>query len=54
LDRDAVVAKLDKLVAAGFTSEDVTLIVVAGIIYHHMGNFETALRALHQGDHLEW
>jgi len=51
--RDAIVEKLDKLVASGFTSEDVTLIIVAGMIYHHAGNYEAALRALNQGDHLE-
>lgn len=54
LFRDAIVEKLDKLVASGFTSEDVTLIIVAGMIYHHAGNYEAALRALNQGDHLEW
>jgi hypothetical protein len=54
LCRDALVEKLDKMIAGGFTSEDVTLIVVAGTIYHHMANYETALRILHQGDHLEW
>lgn len=52
--RDAIVDKLDKLVAGGFTSEDVTLIIVAGMIYNHVGNYETALRVLHQGDNLEW
>jgi hypothetical protein len=52
--RDAVVDKLDKLVATGFTSEDVSLIIVAGIIYQHVGNYEAGLRALNQGDHLEW
>jgi len=51
--RETVVDKLDKLISGGFTSEDVTLIIVAGTIYHYVGNYETALRVLHQGDHLE-
>jgi len=51
--RDAVVEKLDKLVTAGFTSEDATEIVIAGMIYYHCGDYEGALRVLNQGDHLE-
>ncbi|CAL8088404.1 unnamed protein product [Orchesella dallaii] len=51
--RDSVLDKLDKMVAAGFNPEDATTIIIAGTIYNHAQNYESALRVLHQGDHLE-
>jgi tetratricopeptide (TPR) repeat protein len=51
--RDSVLDKLDKMVAAGFNPEDSTMIIVAGTIYNHAHNYESALRVLHQGDQLE-
>lgn len=52
--RDSVLDKLDKMVSAGFNPEDATMIIIAGTIYNHAQNYESALRVLHQGDHLEW
>jgi len=51
--RDSVLDKVDKIVSGGFNPEDATMIIVAGTIYNHAQNYESALRVLHQGDHLE-
>ena len=52
--RDQIVEKLDKEMSAGFDTNDVTKIIVAGSIYYHIGNFESALRVLRQAENLEW
>jgi len=51
--RDAVVEKLEKEIAAGFNVSDVTNVLVAGMIYHHVENYESALRVLRQAESLE-
>jgi len=51
--RDSVVEKLEKELSAGFDAADVNKILVAGMIYYHIGNYESALRILHQGESLE-
>jgi tetratricopeptide (TPR) repeat protein len=51
--RDGILDRIDKQASAGFDSNDVTSISVAAMIYHHSGNYESALRVLQQADHLE-
>lgn len=51
--RDSIVDKMDKQMSSGFEADNSTMITVAAMIYHHVGNYESALRVLHQGDHLE-
>jgi coatomer protein complex subunit epsilon len=51
--RDAIVEKIDKQMSSGFDADNATMITVAAMIYHHVANYEAALRVLHQGDHLE-
>jgi len=52
--RDQIIGKLDKRVAEGFDPQaDVLLVIVAAVIYLHIGEYEKALSILHQADHLE-
>jgi len=51
--RDAIVEKLEKELSSGFDAGNVMKILVAGMIYHHVGNYESALRVLHQAENLE-
>jgi len=51
--RDTIIDRLEKEMSAGFSASDVTKILVAGMIFLHVGNHESALRILHQADSLE-
>jgi len=52
--RDQIVEKLNKRVADGFDPQaDLTLILVAAMIYMHVGEYEKSLSILHQADNLE-
>lgn len=53
LRRDAIIEKLDKQISSGFDSSNIPLIIVAATIYQHNGSHESALRVLHQAEHLE-
>ena len=53
--RDKIIEKLDKRVAEGFDPQaDVLLVIVAAMIYLHIGEYEKSLSILHQADNLEW
>jgi len=44
---------LEQLLSDGGTSNKHFLILTAATIYYHEGNYESALRVLHQTEHLE-
>lgn len=54
LRRDAIVADLDKKMAKSVDIANTTFLLMAASIYFHDKNPDAALRALHQGESLEW
>ncbi|KAM9242955.1 coatomer subunit epsilon isoform 2-T2 [Dugong dugon] len=52
--RDEVVAHLDREMSRSVDVTNTTFLLMAASIYLHDGNPDAALRALHQGDSLEW
>lgn len=52
--RDAVVAELDREMSRSVDVTNTTFLLMAASIYFHDQNPDAALRALHQGDSLEW
>uniref|UniRef100_A0AAX7TSP1 Coatomer subunit epsilon n=1 Tax=Astatotilapia calliptera TaxID=8154 RepID=A0AAX7TSP1_ASTCA len=52
--RDVIVADLDKKMAKSVDAANTTFLLMAASIYHHEMNTDAALRALHQGESLEW
>ncbi|XP_059345596.1 coatomer subunit epsilon isoform X3 [Ammospiza nelsoni] len=52
--RDSVVAELDKKMAKSVDVANSTFLLMAASIYCHQQDPDAALRALHQGDSLEW
>jgi len=51
--REAIVAKLDKLLTGKVDIENHVLLLMGGIIFLHENNLESALRLLHLSDNLE-
>ncbi|KAM3656753.1 coatomer subunit epsilon isoform 3-T7 [Ammospiza maritima maritima] len=52
--RDSIVAELDKKMAKSVDVANSTFLLMAASIYCHQQDPDAALRALHQGDSLEW
>lgn len=53
--RDQLIEELEKQISAGFDSlRDVNLITIAAMMLYQIGNYEYALKVLHQADELEW
>uniref|UniRef100_A0A8C2UT13 Coatomer subunit epsilon n=1 Tax=Chinchilla lanigera TaxID=34839 RepID=A0A8C2UT13_CHILA len=52
--RDAVVAELDREMSRSVDVANTTFLLMAASVYFHDQNLDAALRALHQGDSLEW
>uniref|UniRef100_A0A8D2QPE7 Coatomer subunit epsilon n=1 Tax=Zosterops lateralis melanops TaxID=1220523 RepID=A0A8D2QPE7_ZOSLA len=52
--RDSIVAELDKKMSKSLDVTNCTFLLMAASIYCHHQNPDSALRALHQGDSLEW
>lgn len=51
--RDALLSQLEQKVAASTDTENDILLIVAATIYIHEKNNESALRVLHNSEHLE-
>lgn len=47
-------AELDKKMAKSVDVSNTTFLLMAASVYFHDQNPDAALRALHQGDSLEW
>lgn len=52
--REAIVLKLDQQVSGNIDVNNHVFLLVAATIYYNENSFETALKVLHQSDHLEW
>jgi len=52
-ERDNIVAELDTKMSGSFDPSNYVLILVAGTIYLHVNQPESALKVLHASDHLE-
>uniref|UniRef100_G1LYJ9 Coatomer subunit epsilon n=1 Tax=Ailuropoda melanoleuca TaxID=9646 RepID=G1LYJ9_AILME len=52
--RDSIVAELDREMSRSVDVTNTTFLLMAASIYFHDQNPDAALRALHQGDSLEW
>ncbi|XP_012509475.1 PREDICTED: coatomer subunit epsilon isoform X2 [Propithecus coquereli] len=52
--RDAIVAELDREMSKSVDVTNTTFLLMAASVYLHDQNPDAALRALHQGDSLEW
>ncbi|XP_011525958.1 coatomer subunit epsilon isoform X1 [Homo sapiens] len=52
--RDSIVAELDREMSRSVDVTNTTFLLMAASIYLHDQNPDAALRALHQGDSLEW
>ncbi|XP_058677017.1 coatomer subunit epsilon isoform X3 [Ammospiza caudacuta] len=52
--RDSIMAELDKKMAKSVDVANSTFLLMAASIYCHQQDPDAALRALHQGDSLEW
>ncbi|XP_026274487.1 coatomer subunit epsilon [Frankliniella occidentalis] len=52
--RIELVQQLEQMLSSGVTGYKHLLILTAATIYCQEGNYEAALRVLHQGDHLEY
>nr|CAG4634949.1 EOG090X0A8E [Alona affinis] len=51
--REAIVLKLDQQVSGNIDSNNHVFLLVAATIFYNEASFETALKVLHQSDHLE-
>jgi len=54
LFRESIVLKLDEMISGNIDINNYVLLLVAGTIYFNENSYETALKVLHQSNHLEW
>jgi hypothetical protein len=52
--RESIVLKLDQQVSGNLDVNNYVFLLVAASIYYNESSYETALKVLHQSDHLEW
>ena len=52
--RPTIVQDLDKKLSGSFDLGNTTFVLMAASVYYQEGNVESALKALHQVDDLEW
>lgn len=51
--RESIVLKLDDMISGNFDINNYVFLIVAGTIYFNENSYETALKVLHQSNHLE-